>query len=189
MQRNGGWAMLTDLQVRKLTRRFSVSDVDHDGVLTQADFERFVRNYTAVRGWAPGSTEYLMVENNILSWWRSIMQLADPSKDGQVTLQEWLDYHDRLLAMPGGFMESIGRTLEPNIRAFDLDGDGAWNADDYRAFLQVLEIRDADPVAGFQQLDTNGDGLLANDEVMQRLGEFYTSDDPQAPGNVLIGPY
>jgi len=86
-------------------------------------------------------------------------------------------------------MESIGRTLEPNIRAFDLDGDGAWNVDDYRAFFQVLEIRDADPVEVFQQLDTDGDGLLYHHEVMQRLVEFYTSDDSQAPGNVLVGPY
>ena len=37
-------------------------------------------------------------------------------------------------------------------------------------------------------LDRNGDGVLDQEEVQQALREFYTSDDPQAPGNLIFGP-
>ena len=37
-------------------------------------------------------------------------------------------------------------------------------------------------------MDRNRDGLLDANEVQNAIREFYTSDNPQAPGNLIFGP-
>ncbi|MGH6657236.1 MAG: hypothetical protein ACRDVE_18790, partial [Actinocrinis sp.] len=45
-----------------------------------------------------------------------------------------------------------------------------------------------DAERAFKAVDRNGDGILSVDEVQKAIREFYLSDDPRAPGNLIFGP-
>src|SRR5215204_635678 len=125
--------MLTDLQARKITRRFAVSDADHDGVLRADDYERSADTIGALRGWAPGTPEYSTMHATVMGWWETIRQAADTTGDGTVTLDEWLAFHDKLLATPGGMDRAAEGMVSIFLAVFDLAGDGALDVQDYRA--------------------------------------------------------
>ncbi|MFD4156945.1 hypothetical protein ACFWR4_29895 [Streptomyces hydrogenans] len=40
---------------------------------------------------------------------------------------------------------------------------------------------------GFDHLDTDGDGSLSAEEFVRALTEFWSSTDPDAPGNWWMG--
>ena len=41
----------------------------------------------------------------------------------------------------------------------------------------------------FARLDLDGDGHISHDEFTQLYLEFFTSDDPEAPGSSFWGPF
>jgi Ca2+-binding EF-hand superfamily protein len=181
--------MLTELQARKIERRFALSDADHDGVLHAEDYERSAHTIAALRGWAPGTPEYRTLHATVLGWWQNIRQAADTTGDGTVTRDEWLAFHDRLLATPGMLDKAAEGMVSIFFYAFDLAGDGAMDVRDYRAFLQGLGVTDAAAEDVFPMLDRNADGMLTREEWLELVREFFSSDDPAAPGNQILGPY
>ena len=48
---------------------------------------------------------------------------------------------------------------------------------------------DQDARNAFRYLDRDGDGYLDVAEIVKAVEEFYLSDDPDAPGNWLLGSY
>jgi Ca2+-binding EF-hand superfamily protein len=41
----------------------------------------------------------------------------------------------------------------------------------------------------FTALDTDGDGHLSRTEIRTAVDEYYTSEEPDTPGNWLFGPF
>ncbi len=181
--------MLTDLQVRKLTRRFKVSDSDNNGVLERSDFERIAELTAALRGWAPDSQERKRLSANLMGWWSGMQPLADSDKSNQISLQEWLNYHDRIIHDPALYRATIGAVIEFDLQAYDLDGDGALSLEDYTGFFASLGLSAASAAEVFPKLDRNGDGIIVRPELLQLVDEFFKSDDPQAVGNWMLGPF
>ena len=181
--------MLTDLQTRKLTRRFKVSDSDHNGVLERVDFERIADVAADLRGWKPGSPEHKRLQANLIGWWSGMQPVADVDKSNQITLQEWLDYNDRLIHDAALYQQTSGAVIEFDLQVYDLDGDGTLNLGDYTAFFKSLGLSAAAAAEVFPKLDRNGDGFISRPELLQLVDEFFKSDDPQAPGNWMLGPY
>jgi len=181
--------MLTELQTRKLTRRFNLGDLDQDGLLESADFNRYVHRAAVQQGWTEDSDEYQALHTHMMNWWNGLQEVADPNRDGRVSLPEWLTFHERLLSTPDLFESVIGEVVTNDIRTYDRNGDGALDAGDYQLFFESLDISDADAAAVFAELDQNGDGLVTRDEMLQHVRDFFLSDDPAAPGSGMLGPY
>lgn len=55
--------------------------------------------------------------------------------------------------------------------------------------MTAFHATDAEAAAAFRQLDRNRDGYLTTDELIKNAEEFFFSEDPEAPGNWLVGPF
>jgi Ca2+-binding EF-hand superfamily protein len=181
--------MLTDFQKKKLSRLFAVLDADHNNQLERSDYVAVVSNLSRIHGWTPGSPEYLKAEGLYLTIWDGLKALADQDGDGKVTVQEFLEFHALMLSTPEMYQEITVGTVDLLFEAFDRDRDGNLSRDDFRDFFDAYGIRDKAADEAFQKLDTSGDGQISKEEAVQRVQEYYFSDDPAAPGNWLFGRY
>jgi Ca2+-binding EF-hand superfamily protein len=181
--------MLGHLQIKKLIRRFEVSDTDYNGILERSDFERIAELTAELRGWSTDSPAYETLYGNLMGWWTGMQSAADVDQSNQVTLQEWLAYHDKLLSDPAVYQATIGAVVEFDMVVYDLDGDGALNLGDYTAFFKSLGLSTAMAAEAFARLDMNGDGLISHAELLQLVDEYFKSNDPQAAGNWMLGPF
>lgn len=180
--------MLTEFQKQKLPRLFALHDLDRDGVLTRADFEEYTRGIASTRGWGPESAEYRELLAGFLTFWEGLAQTANARGADRVTLTEWLDYWDRILETPGMYDQIVERIGRMVFTILDQDGDGSVTAEEYAAQYRhgALDVEEA--AAAFARLDLDGDGRLSVDEIMQLAEQFFRSEDPDEPGNVLFGP-
>lgn len=180
--------MLTDLQIRKLTRRFNVTDLDGNGVLEYADFDRFSRNVCTILGIGLDTPQHLDIAAVMNTWWDQMCQSMDQNHDSQITLDEWLAFHEHAIA-GGVFTPLIEGMTEGGLKYFDVDGDGKLSAAEFGIFFQAMELDSALADEVFRRLDSDGDGYLNPAEAYQRVEEFFVSDDPNAPGNWMFGDY
>lgn len=182
--------MLTDLQKRKLTRFFKVWDADGDGVITTKDPEQVAQNLAELRGLKPGSPEHEAFYSGFMLYQNDFLQSVDLDESGEVTLEEWLGYHEEMLQDETRFESTALMEIEIMFALMDQDGDGIITLEEYGRWMRALRIGEEDLTEKvFQKLDLNGDGTLSKEEVLQLTREFFYSDDPEARGNWAMGPF
>ena len=181
--------MLTALQTRKLTRAFSLFDVDRNGFMERVDCELVVSATTQAMGYALGSPEYEAYYTDYMAGWNDLLQLGDSDHDQRLSLTEFCDAYDKMMANPERFNAVILSTVKTIISLWDSNKDGKVSHSEYNAYLIAFHATETEATAAFGRLDRNGDGYLTVDELIQSAEEFFLSDDPQAPGNWLVGPY
>jgi len=180
--------MLTDFQKKKLSRLFEVLDADHNKQLERKDYTDVVANLARIHGWVRGSKEYSAAESLYLQIWDSLKALADANGDGKVTSEEFFEFHAQMLSTPEMYEQITIGTVELLFEAFDRDRDDHLMRDDVRDFFDAYGIQDEADEA-FAKLDTSGDGKISKEEALQRVQEYYFSNDPAAGGNWLFGRF
>jgi len=181
--------MLSDLRRRKFTNYFSILDRSGNGKLGEADLERIVEGVTGVRGLEPGSEEYAAMEAAIMATWRHLMEHADQAQDGGVSLDEWLATLEDTAADEEKYATYVVPFASGVIALLDLDDDGVVGLAEYQRFFEIFGISQAGAEEAFYHLDVRGGGRVTAEEALERVREFHCSDDPDAPGNWLFGPF
>jgi juvenile hormone diol kinase len=179
--------MLTDLQKQKLTRYFGVYDVDDNGAISLADFERVMENVRVLHDVGGSSSIHQRLRDAYLLRWSALAASADKDRDGNVDLQEWLAYWDGVLGDEARYLVEIVSVTELLFEVFDTDEDGVLGADEFCNFYGVYGLKSALARRVFLDLDADGDGGVTREEVVAMAHQFYHSDDPDAPGNRLFG--
>jgi hypothetical protein len=178
--------VLTDLQKRKLTALFNADDVNKDGFLQQDDFERIAELYAQTRGWQPGTPGSDALHATFRQIWNGLREFADRNRDDRVSRDEMLQSFDQMLRdhpeLVQGWSDLVFTTL-------DADGDGEISPQEYRQLLATAQIDASVADELFPRLDTNGDGHISKEEFDKLFGDFFMSDDQNAPGNWLWGPF
>ena len=184
--------MLSDLQKRKFTRYFNAYDADGNGVLEGQDFELHAGKVVAARNAEPGSPTYNWAYNKWMKVWGRIQQFADTNRDNQVSLDEWFASHEAeaQLDLPYWKVPEQGgiTSIEFLFDVIDLDDNGEISWKEYSLFLNAYEVDWNLHEEIFQKLDLNGDGVISRDEWVVLADQFF-GDDPDAPGNWVLGPY
>lgn len=181
--------MLTPLQTRKLSRAFSLFDVDQNGFMEGADCEIVVSATTQAMGYALGSPEYTTYYTEYMAGWENLLQLGDSDNDQRLTLAEYCTAYDKMMAQPAQFNAVILSIVKTIITLWDSNKDGKVSAAEYAAYLVAFHATATEADDAFCRLDRNGDGYLTTDELIRNAEEFFLSDDPEAAGNWLVGPY
>jgi Ca2+-binding EF-hand superfamily protein len=180
--------MLTPLQQQKLTRYFRVYDVDDDGRIARADYERVAENVRALHRAEERSARHRAIEDGFLRQWEALRASADADDDGGVDLLEWLRYWEDVLADDARYRDEISGLTERLFELFDTDGDGVLEADEFCNFYGIYGLKAALARKVFLDLDADGDGVATRQELIDMAHEFYSGDDPETPGNRLFGP-
>ena len=181
--------MLTQLQKQKIARLFHIYDFDSSGVITADKAERVLRNLADIRKLPFGGPKFEAFRDGFLLYWQDLMTSIDINQDGQITLAEWLHYHDHLLQDEEKFKQTVLASSKFMFKLIDANEDGKISLDEYRLWMIGFGLRDKDIVADvFTRLDLNGDGLLSASEMMMLITDYYYSDDPNTPGSWMMGP-
>lgn len=181
--------MLGDLQRRKAAHYFDLIDEDNNGLIERADF-RMRANRLAEALDVTEEHEREQLQRRVMEWWTHLSSLADANDDGQITREEWRKYWERFkvavsMGSTSRSMDNLERAARETFRAIDRNGDGQVSEDEFANWLAAWDIERHEWV--FRQLDREGNGSLTEEELAQATREFYLSNDPSAPGNVLYG--
>ena len=72
---------------------------------------------------------------------------------------------------------------------FDLDEDEVIGVREFVDFYGIFGLPVTLAETIFEALDANEDGAITRAEFLDATREFYRSDDVEARGNFLFGPY
>ena len=180
--------MLTEFQKRKLTVVFHHQDMDNDGFLGKADYEQFVKRVGEIQNYPPGSPQYEALYAQNMAVWEQVRQVADKDGDDRVSLEEFLESYDVTLGDEKLYDQLVTQYAQSLLALWDRDGDGRLSGVEYVALCGAWGVGEGAAREAFRHLDRDGNGYLSTEELMQNFKEFY-GDDPDAPGNWIVGPY
>ncbi len=181
--------MLSELKKRKLTAFFKTFDADNNGFIEKSDIETIVKNLTAVRNEAIGSSTYNFLHQKYMADWEGLLQATDTNGDGKISLDEWFVFHDLQLQAEIPYWRAGEKTsVQFLFELIDLNKNGEIGADEYALFLKAYHVKD-DSNTIFKRLDLNNDGSISLQEFINACEQFYTSDDENAVGNWLFGAF
>jgi Ca2+-binding EF-hand superfamily protein len=172
--------MLSEFQQRKLSYMFDAYDSDKNGYLEESDFAQVGQRFDQLL-----NLPHDQSSNWFLGFWQGLAQVAGP--DGRVSRDAWLGFLDQMWSQPAVYEATIEAAVAFYFTALDANGDGLLSPAEYRIFFQAMNLDESLVDQIFPLMDDNHDGSISLAEYNQRVREFY-GDDPQAPGNWLLGP-
>jgi Ca2+-binding EF-hand superfamily protein len=183
--------MLGDLQRRKASHYFSLIDEDGNGLVEANDFERRADRMADARDVSDPDARAAL-RKRVMNWWEHLCALADLDDDDRVTREEWQTYWEALDASvdtdenaSNETLQSLERAARGTFQAMKTSDADHVTEDEYTAWLAAWGIEAQ--ASAFDRLDRDGTGVLSEDDLVKAVKEFYLSNDPDAPGNVLYG--
>ncbi|MEV7323920.1 EF-hand domain-containing protein [Streptomyces sp. NPDC093970] len=175
--------MASEFQRDKLRAMFDAFDADGNGYLEEADFVALAVRWGRLPRVRAESELALRVESVMRGWWRHLSETVDADGDGRIDLDDLLDMVDVLPSIP----EAVTATADTVFDAVDENGDGRIGRDEHKRLIDTWHGRPVETGDVFDRLDQDGDGYLGRPEFADLWTQFWTSDDPREPGNLMCG--
>jgi len=176
---------LNGVQDRNVTAVFNVLDANGNGAISGADLDAIGRQVCTRFGIDTSSESGQKVLTSYGSWWEQLREL-DGDGDGKVTKAEFAAAYQN--GDPRTFFEEqLGRIAGIVAEMIDTDHDGFITEDEYRTLLGIAVSDEETLRAGFQQMDTDGDGRISVAEFEAGVAAAMLSDDPATPGTAMLG--
>lgn len=177
----------------KLGRRFRTWDRDGSGVLEEADFAMWAERFAAAFEHAADSAAGRRMREVCASLWQNLAALADADQNGQITEDEYKNALTELvLTEPESFDDAYARPfIDAMMELADRDGDGRMDQQEYVAWsAAAFRVEEREALEAFRRLDADDDGRVTHADMVAAVRHYYLSEDPEdpeAPGNWLIG--
>jgi Ca2+-binding EF-hand superfamily protein len=180
---------MTELQRIKQVHYFDVLDYNDDGVLEKQDFVDIADRLAEMRDYDEGSSRHTAVRQEILRMWTNARALSGKEGKAEITLEDWLAHEQKVIdsnVLVHSYVQGIARAI---FDILDANNDGVISEDEYLKFFRSFKGDAEDGEIAFQKLDDEDKGYLTRQEFLDAVTEFHLSDDPDARGNWLFGPY
>lgn len=181
--------MTDDFVTAKIRAGFDHLDRDGDGTLTEHDHVLMGQDVARTLGYAAGSAEEQAVVDAYLHIWNGLHTAHAADAAAGISKDEFTASVSTLSTDAGKADEVLGGLADAVMKAADADGNGQLSVAEYTAFVQghAPGLADAEVREAFGHLDRDGDGHLTRTELRQTVIEYFTSADPDAPGNWYFG--
>ena len=182
--------MLTDFQRAKFEMHFNFRDTDKDGFVTQEDYHKFSENIANLLDWSPDYHKLAEINAIHAGVWEFFWKPADHDQDGRVSLEDHLAMMDMMIerSKDPEVLEQSRQHSVVLFDAFDLNGSGRISAKEYKQFFAAAGVDTEWTAEVFERLDIDGSGTITVDEFVLLHQQFFSSDDPDSPGNWFYGP-
>lgn len=160
---------------RRIAARFALFDQDGSGYIDRMDFSGAAKALLAEFGVAARSDRGQALYAGAEAFWQGMAGIADRDGDQRITREEFVTGAvKRLRDNPEGFAEIARPFLHAALDVADTDRDGAAGVTGIARVLRALGVPDdlARAVAG--SLDTDGDGLVGEAEVVPAFARYFT---------------
>ncbi len=178
-----------DILTAKINHGFDYLDADGDGQLTEHDHVLMGQRVATSLGHAPGSPSEQQIIEAYLRIWRDLHLPHIPAGGTAISKEQFLASTLTLATNPAAAQATVGAVATAFLAVADIDHDGQLGPAEYRAFLggHFPGLTEAEASEAFAHLDTDGDGYLSAEEFIQVTVEYWSSNDPDAPGNWWMG--
>ena len=121
--------------------------------------------------------------------WDRLSSSADGDHSGGVDLDEWLAYWQLALEDDERCEGETQALTDRLLSVFDVDEDGTIGLREFADFYGVFGLSVSLAETVFVELDSDSDGVITRAELLDISRQFYRSDDVEATGNILFGPF
>ncbi|WP_100834456.1 EF-hand domain-containing protein [Kitasatospora fiedleri] len=181
--------MSEDLLIAKISHGFDHLDADGDGRLTERDHVLMGQSVARSLGHPAGSPEEQRIVGAYVAIWRELHLPHLPAGAVAMGRADFLASTASLADDPEAAEAVLGALGRAFLAVADADGNGVVDADEFFAFQHghFPQLRRSDADTAFAHLDRDGDGALSAEEFVTAIIEYWTSRDPDAPGNWWTG--
>ncbi len=180
---------LSEFQLRKLRDYFFCLDMNQSGALEWDDFKRCADAVSDSLGWERDRPGHRWLLSRRKAAWDMISNSMDGDGDGASSLEELTTFFTGLCKEIQSHGGKLPRTAEGHVitllDALDADGSGDLDAEELGAYYESLPVS-VDGAAVFDLLDTNHDGRITHDELVQHFVDWVSSEQPGKAGNLLV---
>ncbi|MCG6496146.1 EF-hand domain-containing protein [Kitasatospora sp. A2-31] len=181
--------MSDDLLMAKIHHGFDHLDADGDGLLTERDHVLMGHSVARSLGHPEGSEAEAWIVRAYLTIWHDLHLAHLPADTQAITREQFVASTRSLADDPEAAQASLGALAGAFLAVADTGKSGTVDAGEFfvfqRGHFAGLSRDDADEA--FRRLDRDGDGRLSAAEFTSAIIEFWTSRDPDAPGNWWTG--
>lgn len=181
--------MSDDLLIAKINHGFDHLDADGDGLITERDHVLMGHSVARSLGHREGSEAEALIVRAYLTIWQDLHLSRLPAGTEEVTREQFLRTTAAVADDPEAARTCYGALAAAFLAVADADRSGTIDAGEFfvfqRGHFAGLSRDEADEA--FRHLDLDGDGVLSADEFQRAIIEYWTSRDPEAPGNWWTG--
>lgn len=179
----------SELLAAKINHGFDHLDVDGDGLLTEDDHVLMGQRVAESLGHPPGSDEERQIIGAYLKIWRELHLPHIPGGGTAISREQFVTSTSSLAADPVAAKATVGALAEAFLAIADTNADGRVGPAEFLAFQRghFPTLTEAEAAEAFGHLDADGDGVLSAAEFIQAIIEYWSSTDPDAPGNWWMG--
>lgn len=177
-----------DLQKRNVKRLFDLYDYDNNDVISVDDANNVIRNLAGVRSLEEGTDEFNTFRDGFMIYWNVMTNMIDIDHDRVITEDEWMGFHNTMLADPNLFEQAILASAQFMFELIDVNGDGHLTLEEYGTWMKAYRIDDEHIVdETFKHLDVNGSGELSLGDMNKLIHQFFYSDNADDAGHWCLG--
>ena len=178
---------LTDGQRTVLGRRFAVLDANRDGTWQLADYERQARALCDACGHALDSPAGQAVAAGQRALFSALLAHMDADGDQRISPDEFTAAVGRPIEDRPRFDAAVAVTARSLIQAADRHCKGVLDPTGYARLTAAYGASAGQAARAFARLDLDRNGVLDAAELTAAITQFFTSPDPDAPGNLAFG--
>ncbi|WP_330181538.1 patatin-like phospholipase family protein [Nocardia sp. NBC_01503] len=171
----------------KLARFFDLFDHDGDQRVSSAEYTAAADRICVAFACPPESATGTRLHTAIAEFWAGLCREAGTDPRGQLNRDQYVDALARLTTNPADYDKHVLPAIAAILAAADHDRDAVLNVDELHHLLTALGVDTSGIHAVSLRLDTNNDGVLSLDELDEAFADYFTSEEPGAPGNLLFG--
>ncbi|WP_067568152.1 patatin-like phospholipase family protein [Nocardia acidivorans] len=171
----------------KLARFFDLFDHDRDQRVSFREYSAAADRICAAFACPPESATGTRLHHAITEFWAGLCREAGVDPGARLDRDRYVDALARLTGNPADYDTHVLPAIAAILAAADHDRDAVLNVDELHHLLNALGVDTAGIHAVSLRLDTNNDGVLSLDELDEAFADFFTSEEPGAPGNLLFG--
>jgi Ca2+-binding EF-hand superfamily protein len=157
-----------------MSQRFEKYDSNSDGVLERSDFESEAAQTARAFGTDVDSPEGQALRRAYNDLFDFQANLAGVGPNGKITHDQFVQANQRLMDKGNsGFDRMIRPLIKALVGICDDNHDGSINQAEYAKWLRAIGVDQSTARSTFSQIDTNGDGELSEDELLDAVREFH----------------